>query len=95
MAGHNEAYHSFNEIRVDRLRDKSNNGAGFLNIDTQINVGNGKDFTFATTTGSKIGTGTNQKIGFYNATPVAQQTGVAVSAAAIHAALVNLGLITA
>lgn len=33
--------------------------------------------------------------GFYNATPVAQQTGVAVTAAAIHAALVNLGLITA
>jgi hypothetical protein len=37
--------------------------------------------------------GTN--VGFYGATPVAQPTGVAVSAAAIHAALVNLGLITA
>ena len=37
--------------------------------------------------------GTN--VGFYGATPVAQQTGVAVNAAAIHAALVNLGLITA
>ena len=34
-------------------------------------------------------------LGFYGATPVAQQTGVAVSAAAIHAALVSLGLITA
>lgn len=34
-------------------------------------------------------------IGFYDATPVALQTGVAVSAAGIHAALVNLGLITA
>lgn len=34
-------------------------------------------------------------IGFYGATPVAQQTGVAVSAAGIHAALVSLGLITA
>lgn len=34
-------------------------------------------------------------LGFYGATPVAQQTGVAVTAAAIHAALVNLGLITA
>lgn len=32
--------------------------------------------------------------GFYGTAPVAQQTGVAVSAAAIHAALVNLGLIT-
>lgn len=38
-------------------------------------------------------TGTN--LGFYGTTPIAQQTGVAVSAAAIHAALVNLGLITA
>ncbi len=37
--------------------------------------------------------GTN--VGFYSAAPVAQQTGVGVSAAAIHAALVNLGLITA
>lgn len=34
-------------------------------------------------------------VGFYGTAPVAQQTGVAVSDAAIHAALVNLGLITA
>ncbi len=34
-------------------------------------------------------------VGFYGTTPIAQQTGVAVSAAAIHTALVNLGLITA
>lgn len=34
-------------------------------------------------------------IGFYTATAVAQQTGVAVTAAGVHAALVNLGLITA
>lgn len=34
-------------------------------------------------------------VGFYGTAPVAQQTGVAVTAAAIHAALVNLGLITA
>jgi len=35
------------------------------------------------------------ELGFYGATPVAQQTGVAVDAAGIHAALVALGLITA
>jgi hypothetical protein len=35
------------------------------------------------------------KVGFYNTTPIVQQTGVAVTAAGIHAALVNLGLITA
>lgn len=34
-------------------------------------------------------------VGFYGATPVSQQTSVAVTAAAIHTALVNLGLITA
>jgi len=35
------------------------------------------------------------KLGFFSTTPVAQPTGVAVSAAGIHAALVSLGLITA
>ncbi|MCP4960772.1 MAG: hypothetical protein GY925_16075, partial [Actinomycetia bacterium] len=39
--------------------------------------------------------GSAAKQGFYGTTPVAQQTGVAVSAAGVHAALVNLGLITA
>lgn len=34
-------------------------------------------------------------IGFYSTDPVSLQTGVAVSAAGVHAALVNLGLITA
>lgn len=34
-------------------------------------------------------------IGFFGATPVAQPTGVAVTAGGIHAALVSLGLITA
>lgn len=35
------------------------------------------------------------KTGFYNTTPIVKQTGVAVTAGAIHAALVNLGLIAA
>lgn len=34
-------------------------------------------------------------VGFYGTDPIAKQTGVAVSAAGIHAALVNLGLIAA
>jgi hypothetical protein len=45
--------------------------------------------------GLQLGTGFTSKLAFYGATPIAQQTGVAVSAAGIHAALVNLGLITA
>ena len=36
-----------------------------------------------------------RQIGFYVTAPISLQTGVAVSAAAIHAALVALGLITA
>ena len=35
------------------------------------------------------------KVGFYFTTPISKQTGVAVTAAGIHAALVNLGLISA
>lgn len=35
------------------------------------------------------------KLGFYGTTPIVKQTGVAVSAAGIHAALVNLGLFSA
>lgn len=38
---------------------------------------------------------TGKKIAFYGATPIVRPTGVAVSAAGIHAALVSLGLITA
>lgn len=35
------------------------------------------------------------RVGFYGTTPIALQTGVAVTAAGLHAALVSLGLITA
>jgi hypothetical protein len=45
--------------------------------------------------GTKVGYTTTETVGFYGTTGVAQQTGVAVSAAAIHAALVALGIITA
>ena len=39
--------------------------------------------------------GAAPQIGFYGTTPIVKQTGVAVSAAGVHAALVNLGLISA
>ena len=45
--------------------------------------------------GLKIGVTTTDKLGFYGKAPIARQTGVAVTAGGIHAALVNLGLITA
>lgn len=45
-------------------------------------------------TGVRVG-GAGLNVGFYGTTPIALQTGVAVTAAGIHAALVALGLITA
>ena len=47
------------------------------------------------TAGAIVGKSATEVVGFYGSTGVAQQTGVAVSAAGIHAALVALGLITA
>ena len=52
---------------------------------TRMTIGSGGSFTLAdaqdiaigTTTGTKIGTATTQKLGFYNATPVVQPTAVA------------------
>ena len=59
-----------------------------------VSLADASDLTIGTTTGSKIGQASS-KIGFFNATPVAKPTGVAVDAASIHAALVSLGLISA
>lgn len=58
------------------------------------NIVTGEPLTVHSTAGVRLGA-TGGSIGFYGTTPVAKQTGVAVSAAGIHAALVNLGLISA
>jgi hypothetical protein len=42
-----------------------------------ITVSDGGNVVLGTTTGTKIGTATTQKLGFYNATPVVQPTAVA------------------
>lgn len=47
-----------------------------------------------TTTGTKIGTATNQKLGFFNATPIVQPTGDIVTALQ-NLGLVSLGTVTA
>jgi len=71
-----------------------------------ITLAGGANINLSTTTGTKIGTATNQLLGFFNATPVAQQTGGALTAAATYgsneqtmlnraySALRNLGLIS-
>lgn len=60
-----------------------------------IQVLNGRNIQLGRGTGTKIGTAADQKLAFYGSTPLVQQTGVAVTAGGIHAALVSLGLITA
>jgi len=39
-----------------------------------LDFADAKDITFGTTTGTKIGAGTTQKLGFWNATPIVQPT---------------------
>ena len=51
--------------------------------------------TLAVTGSASIGDATTDTVGFYGTTPIAKQTGVAVTIAAVHAALVALGLIAA
>jgi len=58
------------------------NNAGSLTLADAATIAVG------TTTGTKIGTATTQKLGFFNATPVVQQTGDIITA------LSNLGLVT-
>lgn len=66
-----------------------------ITITNLLQMMDGRNIQTGKTTGTMIATEATQKIGFYGKTPVAQQTGVAVTAAAIHAALVNLGAFTA
>lgn len=46
---------------------------GVIGMDSTIEMSDAKDIKVQTTTGTKIGTATAQKIGFWNTTPVAQQ----------------------
>lgn len=84
---------------VIRNGDGAGSGAsltvsGTSTLNGNVTLADTANFVFNTSTGTKIGTATNQKLAFYNAAPVAQQTGVAVTALGVHTALVNLGLIT-
>lgn len=73
------------------LSDETGSGLAVFGTNPTLS---GATFTDATnivlntTTGTKIGTATNQKLGFFNSTPVVQQTGNIITG------LSNLGLIT-
>jgi hypothetical protein len=69
----------------------SRNGVNSLTIGTAafscgpLSIGDGADLVFATATGSRIGTGTTQKLSFYGATPIVQRSGAAQAAVATTA----------
>lgn len=51
-----------------------NSSSGTITIDNDLTVSDAHNIILNTTTGTKIGTGTTQKLGFWNATPVVQQS---------------------
>jgi hypothetical protein len=57
-----------------------------------IDIYDGRNITFSTSTGTKIGTATTQKLGFFNATPIVQP-GPVTDAQGIADALTSLGLL--
>jgi hypothetical protein len=62
--------------------------AGFLGLGVSsptslLHLADAGNITVGTTTGTKIGTATTQKLGFYNATPVVQPTAVADATTAV------------
>ncbi len=80
-----------------------NKATGLALVNIQVNSGiiltapSGTGVFITTETGSHtlVQATDDNKLGFYGHAATALQTGVAVNAAGIHAALVNLGLITA
>lgn len=60
---------------------------GAVTLNNTLTLAESANIVFGTTTGTKIGTSTSQKLGFFNATPIVQPTGDVVTA------LQNLGLV--
>ena len=68
------------KVRIDYL---GRLGIGTTSPSSLLHLADAGDITVGTTTGTKIGTATTQKIGFYNATPVVQPTAVADATTAV------------
>ena len=60
-----------------------------MRFNNQIVIGNTFNFTFSTSTGTKIGTATTQKFAFWNATPIVQPA----NTTDLRQAIINLGLL--
>jgi len=61
-------------------RNSSNATLGKIDENGHFNLSDGINQVFGTATGTKIGTGSTQKIGFFGVTPAVQQTGAAATA---------------
>lgn len=70
------------------LNDPLSNYTAICISGNVVTIADGVPISLGTTTGTKIGTATTQKIGFFNATPVSQPTSTN-----IVSAMVNLGLV--
>jgi hypothetical protein len=57
--------------------------AGATNLNGTVTIADTINLVFSTGTGTKIGTATNQKIAFWNATPIVQPTTAVASAAIV------------
>jgi hypothetical protein len=57
---------------------------GLLTANGGITLGDAQNIAFNTTTGTKIGATTSQKLGFWNATPIVQPTTAVASATVAH-----------
>lgn len=67
----------------------SNNGTPTFTFNESLILADAKNITFGTTTGTKIGTATTEKIGFWNTTPIVQPT-TAITAGAFVANTSNI-----
>jgi hypothetical protein len=63
-------------------------------LNDTVTIADGKNITLNTTTGTKIGTATTQKLGFYNATPVVQQTSDLGTALVAYGLLASASAVT-
>lgn len=60
-----------------RTNSQQDSTFGDMAVSGNITLSDAKNISTGTTTGTKIATTTSQKLGFFNATPVVQQTNVA------------------
>lgn len=60
------------QVRLNDDSARGNMEAGALGLNSTLTMGEAANMAFGTTTGTKIGGSTSQKIGFWNATPIVQ-----------------------